>query len=210
MRTETIVRKIYTIDELSDDAKQRAYEDSIESFEYFLHGENMASLNAFAGIFNIKIKNYSYGGNNSFIDWSFSGVDDEVVELKGFRLAKYIWNNYRRDLFKGKYFSLQSKKEFNPHYGVKYGTYKSRHSKILLDNSCVLTGFYIDDDLLKPIYDFLNKPCTHTDMEYLIQDCVNCWLSSVQSDYEDQMSIEAFYDNAQANEWEFYSDGRML
>lgn len=207
MRQETIIKNIYKFEELSEEAQENAYSSWLDGFEYFWSKENSDSLKVFCDLFNIKLKNWSYGGNNSFVDWEFN-LEDEIRTLSGFRLAKYIWNNFKKDIFKGKYFSLQSKKDMNPHY-KNYGVYKSRHSRIMLESmNCILTGYCTDDDILKPIYDFLDKP-SNVDFEYLIQDCINSWLSAVNSDYEYQQSLEAFKDSIDTNDYEFNEDGSL-
>ena len=160
--------------------------------------ENENSLKGFENIFPIKSTNWEYGYQN-FINYKLDTIDyDEVWEFTGIRLLKWLVNNYWNDLFKPKYIgNLESKKGFHPVY-----------SKCTFDNSCVLTGYCLDNDILDPIYNFIKKPDEST-LEDLLYDCLQSWVFACRNDYEYQQSDEYITEEILANEYEFTADGEM-
>ena len=208
MKTKTI--KIYSASELSEDAQQRAYENWLQTAEYGWGEENRQTLEAFEKIFPIDVKNFDYS-NRSDINWKFTETD-EIENLSGQRLANYIWNNYKNQIFKGKYFSTDFKKckvDSQHPAGI---TYKKRYSRIMLENSCVLTGYCIDDDILKEVYNLLDQPnlFNNTTFKDLMETCLNNWLTACQNDYEGCSTMEYFLDSAEANECEFDENGERI
>jgi len=206
MRTETIT--VYSISELSDSAKQKAHRQYLnKGFEYFWLDEYLASLKKFAEYFNLKIKNYSLGGYDCIVEYSLMSIDnqDEIENLSGLRLARYIHNNFYYYMFKGKYYSLWSKTDKNPKNNLE--KLKSRHSKIQLVCDCPFTGMCGDMDLLHPILEFLKKPDSRITFTDLMDQCINNFIKSVESDCEYQESLQYFIEHAEANAYEFTEDG---
>lgn len=202
MRTEIV--KIFTLDELSADLQEKAHEHYLgKGDEYAWTDEIVDAMKAFEKLFPIKIKTYEFDAYTFNCNWHFTGLDGDIAGLSGQRLATYIWNNYRRDLFKGKYYSTAGE------YIDGKCTYKSRRSRIILENSCVLTGVCYDDDILQPVYEFLNKP-TGLDFEGLIGECFDNFGKAVKAELRSQLSFEYFKDMALANEWEFTETGEMI
>lgn len=194
---------VFTVAELSDQARERAYVEWLGSQPYSWGSENEAVIKKFAEVFPVTIRDWSYGERGrDYIKWSFIG-DDEIRALTGQRLATYLWNSYRTDLFKGKYYSTSKGYVDGKH------VYKSRRSKIKLETDCVLTGYAIDNEILQPIYDFMKQPNSHTDFEDLMGECLEAWVTACTSDFEDSITMEQFEDMCEANEWEFYENGRM-
>jgi len=207
----TITEHIFTIKELSDKSKEKAYNNWLSNEPYSWNNENKDSLIAFCEIFPIKIKDWSYGGGRDHISAEFQHdrvashfcYYEDYEELSGQRLATYIWNNYRKELYMGRYYSK----------GVKYDgngkrTLKNRRSKIMLVEDCVLTGYSIDNAILEPIYAFMRKPYD-TNFRGLLDKCLQSWLKACSEDYESSTSMEAFEEEAEINNWEFYVDGTM-
>lgn len=202
MREKVI--KVYTVKELDADAKEHAYEEWWKNDFYGWYGENTATLEKFCEVFPVKVTNYEYGpyGPN-FVSFHMTTDQDEVENLSGQRLATYIWNNYGYALFKGKYYS-------KPMMRNEDGTWKHKHrySKIILETSCVLTGYWIDMEILAEVYDFLKKPDSRTFRE-LMDDCFHGWTKAASADIEASRSMEAFEEDAEANGWEFEEDGTI-
>jgi hypothetical protein len=150
----TIRTKVYKFSELSKTAQQTAidsYRNSGMIDTSYIWDDAHGTVKKFHEIFGTE------EGHRSWLDVDFSGIDDNVLELKGIRLRTYIINNYWQYLFKGKYFSLWSKTEKSyKHYPNGYPVLKYRHSKVLFDNNCTLTGVCYDMDLLQPMYEFLD------------------------------------------------------
>jgi hypothetical protein len=213
---KTIELKLYSFSELSDEAKQNAIENyRSKGYEPNWTQENTDTVKAFYNVFPIE----QYG--RDWTNFRINANHDEINDFSGIRLAKYIWNNYKDQLFKGKYYSgfngVQDKPIRHKRLKVneiKTGSNKGKfghyyHSAITLDNSCVLTGYSIDDDILQPVYEFLEKP-DNTTFEELIQDCLNAWQKAVESDEEYQNSDEYIAEYFEANNYEFIEDGEIF
>lgn len=126
MRTETRTYTIYTLSELTEEARQKAYSDWLRHSEYDWADENAAALKKFEQIFNIEVRSWNYDGctyGYRFVS-HYSG---EVEEMHGARLVAYLMNNYWHHLFLRKT------------YRNKDFTHK-RSSRIFYDTDCVLTG----------------------------------------------------------------------
>lgn len=209
MRQETIT--ILKFDELSYEAKQTAIENyRNKDYELAWADENRQSMEEFSKIFPIKVTDWCYGIGGEGVTFRFEVDHDEVEELSGWRLAAKLWTNYKDDLFKGKYYSSS----FRPHPVTKEHpagiTYTKRYSKIFLENSCVLTGYCMDDNILGPIYDFLDKPTNQTFRD-LLEDCFHEWIKACNADIEWQNSDEYISGNlVLANEYEFTEDGETF
>jgi hypothetical protein len=210
----TVEVKVYQFEELSEEAQEKAHEDWLGSgFEYFWVDEAIKSLNKFEEIFPIKIGDYSVGAYNTDVRWRFTG-DDALEELDGLRLAKYIWNNYKTDIFKPKFIGSMKTNELIKHKRIKSSEQYSNgnrsnhyYSGCQIDTSCVLTGVCFDQDILDPIYEFLKKP-DGRNFPALVEDCIKEWEKSIQSDCQYQESLESFKETCEANEFEFTESGK--
>jgi hypothetical protein len=214
---KTIEIKLYQFDELSEEAKEKAIEDYRDSnTEITWASENRDTMEKFADIFPIKIRDWSYGGRGEGVSFYFT-ADDTIEELSGQRLATYIWNNYKSDLFKGKYYRHLkdgSKRIFHKRIKSQQLTNKGRHcdwinayySGITLDNSCVLTGYCMDMDILDPIYKFLEKP-TNANFKELLEECFDAWIKACNADVDWQNSDEYISEELANNDCEFEEDG---
>ncbi len=141
------------------------------------------------------------------------------MDLTGQRLATYIWNNYKNDLFKGKYYNYESNtKEQIKHKRIKSVFYKNSglwgnyyYSAITLEHSCVLTGWCYDDDILDPIYNFLNKPSKDgSNFRDLLEDCITSICKSVENEIEYRNTDEYIKEHIEANEYEFTKEGNRF
>lgn len=193
----TITKNVYTFDELSEDAKKKAIEAYKINADYPWNKENRDSLEAFCKLFNVKASDWSYGGYSTPYIILKDFYLDEDLEWRGEDLKQYLLDNYKNDLWKPKYLGQDENK--NPIY-----------SKTEKENSCVFTGYCIDDDILKPIYYFIEKPNDTSSLEDLMQNCLNSWVNSAHDDYEAYFSDESMVDEIKANEREFYESGEML
>lgn len=203
----TVRTKVYKFNELSDEAKQYAIEKRRENQEYFWGGENRNTLEAFERVFPVNITDWSYGGRGEGVSFTFT-ESDEVEELTGHRLATYIWNNHFHDLFKRKWYSKSwdaKKRVLDPSKGKT-----ERYSKIIFEHSCVLTGYCIDEDILKPIYDFLKKPDNNTNFRDLLESCFDAWVKACNEDIEYQNSDEYIAEELESNDFEFTKEGRIF
>ena len=206
----TVRTKVYQFAELSDKAKDKARAYMNENFGLTDHvyDEAAETVKKFHEIFGTK------EGNSSWLDVRTGHIDDNVLELKGLRLQKYIWNNFGKYLYKGKYYSLWSNTEKSyKHYKEGHPVLKTRYSKITLDNSCVLTGVCYDNDLLDPMYDFLERYkdkadyYSYMDFETLLTDCFKSLEKSIENEIDSIDSDESLKDLCEANNYEFTQEG---
>lgn len=209
---KVIRTKVYKFIELNEEAKQycisqrRNTDNSTPAWT----DENFNSLKAFAEIFPVKIKKSCYGSRSEGVDYNFT-ESDSIENLSGQRLATYIWNNYKRLLYKGKYFSLWSKTEKSyKHYKDGYPVLKQRHSKVQLENSCVMTGYCMDDNILNPVYNFLKKPSANINFTDLLDDCFSEWVEACNADVEYQDSDEYIENEIISNDADYTKNGKQF
>lgn len=91
MRTETKTVTYYTINELSESAKERARDWWMQDMDYAWNDEWMDSMQAFCKVFPIKAKDYQIGAFcSAYVRADFTSD----LDLSGVRLFKYIQNNF--------------------------------------------------------------------------------------------------------------------
>ena len=89
----------YSTGELSDKAKETAYYDWLNNWEYYQHDDNMNSIREFCKIFDCEITDYEYGYR---YDYSFNTeYDDE--ELSKLDLLAKVYFNYLKVFKHAKY-----------------------------------------------------------------------------------------------------------
>jgi hypothetical protein len=206
MKTKTI--NVYSFDELSNSAKSKAIDNwrnnNYESGSFWA-SENRQSMEKFAELFPIKIIDWSYGGRGEGVYFRFTD-DYNLGEMSGLRLAKFIWNNYKSDIYTYKYYSICNGRKNCVGIGSK-----SRHSKIQLEEfGCPFTGFYMDNEILAPLFDFMRKPSKNTTFKDLLDECFEAWIKACNDDTESQNSDESITETIQANEYEFDESGNLL
>ncbi len=205
----TIRIKLYKFDELSNDAKEKAiewYRSGSDDSQIYAD-ELIDSINALTELFNLKT-------GREYTDIRTGHIDDNILQLKGVRLYKYLINNYYDDLFKPIYIKSFDKavrcKQFicNVKKDYKGDNYTQIYSKLKRDNSCVLTGVCYDMDILQPVYDFLEKIDISETFEGLISSIESAITKAFRSIEEDVNSSEYITEQIQANEYEFTKDGK--
>ena len=210
----TIKVKVYSFNELSEKAKAKAINEFGGDECEYLFDEAMDSINQFAGIFGIVIRRID------FLEPSrseyYTAFPDHVMDLRGWRLATYVWNNYREGIFRGKYYGklVDTFKDGTKIPKSKEHPAAMRHvrrkSKVFLSTDCVLTGTCYDMDLLDPIYKFLNNPVKDVSIAGLVGNGINSLCSSVRSEYEYRNSIEGMAESFEANDYEFTENGAIF
>lgn len=195
MRTVTKAFKIYKLDELTKEARNKAYSNWVQNFEYGDNGENEATLEAFLQIFNIKVDRWSYDDIRYWYYFTSHYTEDQD-NLKGVRLLKYLINNY--------WYKLYIPKTI---WGDNYKTI--RDSRVFVTNDCVLTGYYMDYEILQPIYDFLKAP-DNTTLYELMDRCLDNFFKACRDDMKYQLSEEAFAEYCEVSNYEFLSNGKLF
>lgn len=195
MRTETRTYEIYPLNELSGEAQEKAHRQWMENFEYPWGKENRDTLKAFEEVFKIEVERWSY--DTCTYTYRFTSYySEEEDNLKGVRLLKYLVNNYWDVLY-------------IPKVNWKHSYDKRRRSRIFVTDCCVLTGYCFDHNILNPIYDFLKSP-DNTTLYELMDNCLDSFFKACMDDAEYMISMEAFADECEANEYEFLSDGTLF
>mgnify|MGYP000010391648 FL=1 len=195
MRTETRTYTLYRITELSEKAKEKAYNQWLcNGYFYGWTHENRQTLDAFCERFGIVCRNWRYDACNYSYDYR-SRQEDCIDGLNGWRLAAYLMNNHWNDLYTPKYFWK--------------GT-KGRKSRIFVDACCPLTGYYIDNYILAPIYDFLKSPSENVTFDNLMNICLDSFFRACRDDMESTQTLEYFTEESNANGWEYLSDGKLF
>lgn len=196
---KTIKVKVYQIHELPEKAQKIAFKNYLSKNSVdFWADEYKKTLDVFCDRFNVGLNHIDRAAG--FVDLNLDYYTSEQLALTGVRLLKFLWNNFKKDLYKGKYYSTP----------FRNGAYKKRYSKCKLENSCVLTGFCADDDILGHIYAFMAKPVDDVDLEELLQNCVLEFLNSWQEDIDYQSSDEALTEHFNANDYFFTIDGKQF
>lgn len=205
----TIEVNLFTFDELSDEAKQRAMSDFEPDNSYYWDDAHQSVIR-FHEIFGTR------DGYCSWLDISTGHMDDCILELTGFRLQKYLWNNFFGCLFKGKWHSVKANHVIR-HKRVKSTTYKngnvvnSYRSAIFFEHSCVLTGVCYDEDILEPVYSFMvnrNADKLSTTFESLMVDCLYSLRKSLESEYDYRFSDEGKSEDLSDSNAEFLESGK--
>lgn len=217
----TIRTKIYKFEELNEDAKSNAirhYQNNILSFD-FIYSDAEKTVDAFCNAFNVK------SGSRSWLDCNTSNIDDDILNLNGLRLRKYILNNFGDTLFKRKYLKhgelAATKKSYHrmkkqieitnncPNKGKVSVSYYSNIQKE--SKNCNLTGMCYDDDMLKPIYDFLElRNFDTTNFEDLLNSCFDAMRKTLKDEEEYMYTDEYISEEIISNDYEFTENGNIF
>lgn len=213
---KTIRTKVYQFSELSKEAKKNAINQwrNRESNNQFYYDEIIDSVKAVLELFNLKT-------GREYTDLRYSHIDDNILELSGVRLYKYIVNNYWSSLYKRKFLGSigdnrvikhrMSKTNFyDMSKGARVNSSNFIYSNIQFDNSCTLTGVCYDMDILQPVYDFLKRPDKSTTFEDLINSIESAISKTFDNTEEWLNSDEFIADEIQANEYDFTKDGKLF
>lgn len=210
-KMRTVRTKVYKFNELSEQAKQKAIDTfrSNDNEVNFYAEEICDSAKKVIKLFNLRT-------GNEYSDIRTSHIDDNILQLSGVRLYKYIINNYYSDLFTPAYIKTIYKEWHCKLFICKLKTgrdgnkYTQVYSKTKKDNSCVLTGVCYDMDILEPIYKFLEKPSKGITFEDLMNEIGNA-INKTYSDNDDWVNSDEFItETIEANEYEYTQDGRRF
>lgn len=184
MKQHTI--ETYSFKELSDDAKAVALSNAAQDEFLGDHvlSESLESLKGFADFYNLNL-DYSFGIFPDRGEFIRATIDnDELSELSGVRLYKYLENNYST------YYNQFSKETNNT-----------------LAGECPFTGVCYDENLLDEMRSFMKKPDERT-FQDLINDCTDTFMTDIHKEGEYLSSDEALTEDIEINEVEFYESGR--
>lgn len=203
---KTVEIKIYKFEELPEHIQDSVIEQAKQGKDYLFAPDNARSLERFCEIFPIEITGYSYGSGNDFCDANIYG-EDEILWLKGHRLATYIYNNYWNKITKGKYYGKLIPHPVDKDHpaGLEHIV---RHSKIFIEKG-ELTGFSADFSLTSPIFEFLENP-DETDLEDLLLRCLDNFIESCSADYEYYFSDQRTREEVIEDNFDYTEDGEVF
>lgn len=205
----TIRIKLYKFSELSDKAKETALNN------YRNKGYNDGSWEEIKATVKEVCELFDLKTGRQWDDIKTGHIGSDIMELQGLRLYKYLVNNYYNDLFKPAYIkSIDRPVKWKQlvckvRKDYKGNEYTQLYSKQKRDNSCVLTGWCFDMDILDPVYKFLARPDKSTTFEDLMQDIGNAISKTFRDEEEWVNSDEYITDIFEANEYEFKEDGTI-
>jgi len=209
MQTITTVTNVYSFSELSNDAKETAlnnYRNSNNGDSEIYSGEIIDSVKALIELFNLKI-------GRTYSDLRYSHLEDNILQLSGARLYKWLINNYSKNWIDRNYISKHKDGSFkNSYFQYKYDCVKYRKSRISVTNNlenCPLTGVCYDMDIMQPVIDFLKKPDNST-----FEDLINGIESAISKTFNNVdkwiNSDEFIKDELEANDYQFTEDGKIF
>lgn len=135
----TIETTIYTFEELSDTAKEKARNWYREGFDYPWWSEVHDSLKAFCDGFGIKVLDYSYGGRGAHIS-----TDADNSHFRGFKLKDFD----REAMPTGFCFDCALRYTFADQFkqhGDALGAFKAALNQFLLDVETDIEYQYSDE-----------------------------------------------------------------
>lgn len=180
---------VFTFNELSDSAKQKAVEcyRAYRSGDDFYFSEYKASLEAFAEDIGINIKNWSYGLDGCTVDFDF-GELEVLNTITGARAYAWVVNNVKGLRPGPRVYTVS--REVNRHGLIRNERIIKRVSRVYrADDCCNYTGVCCDEDLMKPFREFLLKPDSRS-VEDLINEAIDSYCCALQADLEYHESDE--------------------
>jgi len=220
---KTIIKeiKVYSFDELSEDSQAIAVDNlrakGIDTD--YIYDEAYKTVKKFNDLFNIK------SPHNSWLEFSTSHIDDNIIELKGLRLRKWIINNFGNELYTRKFYNSIGDNRiikhpcikvhmFDINKGARVSSSNFYYSRIQKTNSCVLTGVYYDDVILEPIYDLIQYTNrkdynSYQDFDSLIRECFAKLEQCIENEVESIQTFEYLREEFIENGQEFTEDGEI-
>lgn len=199
MRTVVIEKTAFTYEELDYSAQSRVRSWVGEGLGEWLYDDYLPAIRKGLQIFGFDLSDYSFDwSGESVSNWRLStphytAWDRDAEDFTGIRLYKYILNNFADE---------------KPFY------IRNKRNKVV---SVVPVWDERNDSLdspefafFKPVREFLRKPCKHTTLEDLMNECIEAVLTAGSKEWEYQTSDEAVKEYCEANGYEFDEDGDLI
>ena len=196
----TIERQIFRYDELSEQAQKVA----IESIREEISSARMESdsvdyyntLNEIEQIFGVKIYDWNVNEYNSYFRFEFTHIDEET-ENEPRLLLRYLNTNVLPCIDnKKRYYSKTAK--------------ASRKSRILCNNSYdyCLTGCWCDNAIDNALNNIKQSVKNKFNAREFVNSILEGFFEQWQNDYEFALSDEYISEEIDANDYEFYENGK--
>jgi hypothetical protein len=172
---------VYTFDELDASTQERVINDWREGDQSFWSNEWSDSLDAFAKLAPLTVRNWEIGYRNNGVTFDMDQDDnygDGIAELSGVRAWKWLVNN--------------------------------GWAKLAAGQDCPFTGYCGDEDLLDAIRAALASPASITSLRNVFADALHDWAKAFERDVDYWHSEETIREDIEANEYEFYANGTIV
>ena len=221
---KTVQLTLYSIDELSDGAKEYARSEWNKDTTHNWDGEVRDTIKEFEYEFDLKVKDWRYSPYDHEFSLDLGGIEDDVLSLKGNRARAWFWDNHGGVL-------LSPRKTWCSRHNGTVGKARAYRSNVFFDRvydgTCPWTGVCFDNNALDPLAYFcfgvrwdekLQKrvpvrPTKREDdrntVESVLRDCVDSLFLAAQKDWEYQCGMAAFKEACDANGYTFEPDGTM-
>lgn len=204
----TISHNIYKFNELCPEAQEKAIEAMTQCIGS-LRAESDSceyreTLKKIEEVFDIKVEKWNVGYPGTFCRWEFTTNRwDDVARSGPKYLLRYV-NAVKPHIESGRYYSTLCR-----FTDGKY-RFKKRCSKVLHSNYYTLTGTWCDaavDEALRTACDQARRGCCLEDfISDMLSNFFHCWEGDIDSAYSEEYVREEL----EANEYEFYADGRLF
>lgn len=205
MRQEVI--NIYKFHELPAESQAKAIErwrDRNNQEEFFWSGEALESIKKGLDAFSCDLRNYSIDWSNPNGSYFAIRGPENAEELTGNRLRTWLINNADTG-------TLTTAKHYGKYFfpeGSKKGRYP-RYSKISrTEPCCPFTGVCYDESFLDPIRKFIQKPDSSSLADLMEYACIAV-NRDIESEIEYQNTDAAIIETLEANDYEFYLNGKI-
>ena len=196
----TIERKIYRYDELSEQSQKVAIEsmkDEIssvrtesDSYEY------RNTLDKIEHLFRVKVYDWHIDEYNFYFRFDFVGIDEDI-ETEPRLLLRYLNTNVLPCIDnKKRYYSKTAR--------------ASRKSRILCNKSFdyCLTGCWCDDAVDNALNNIKQSVKKHLNAREFVKSILEGFFKQWQNDCEYTCSDECIAEEIEANDYEFYENGK--
>ena len=203
-----VIIKVYTIDELAEEAKKYAIDNARCSVAECLNDadgwEYREALRKIEEALNIKVYDWEVDEYRHNFRFRINGDWDDKADEERL-LIRWLNNVAFPSCREGKYFSTPFKYDETGKYH-----YRSRRSKVLFEPfSCVLTGSWCTnalDDMLNNAMNIVREG--RTTVREFIEQMLDGFFAQWGRDMEHNSSDEAVEEHLEINERQFLADGR--
>jgi hypothetical protein len=171
---------VYKLDELDAAMQQRVISGWRDGEQFFWSEEWRNSLDAFAKIAPLTIRNWEVGYRSNGVTFDMDQDDnygDGIAEMSGVRAWKWLVNN--------------------------------GWAKLATGQDCPFTGYCGDEDLLDAIRAAIANPASITSLRDVFADALHDWAKAFERDIDHWGSEEAIREDIEANEYEFNANGTL-
>ena len=196
----TIERKIYRYDELSEQAQKVAIEsmrDRISGTRIELDSADYRNtLEMIEKIFRVNVYDWHVNEYNSYFRFEFTGIDEET-ENEPRLLLRYLNTNVLPYIDNKKWYYSKTARV-------------SRKSRILCKKSFdyCLTGCWCDDAVDNALNNINQSVKDKFNAREFVENLLEGFFKQWQNDYEYTCSDECIAEEIEANDYEFYENGR--